>query len=171
MRIDAVGRADLVECVKNVVEGIDRHAGLRVDRTAAEIGEHAARTPHRPGREAESIGLFLGNKFRRAHECVPVVHLAVREGEALNEPVAVEQVRFAQTATLEQAGAVAIKRTLQVARNFAFDVGRFVAPALLRHAEKIKAPWCPLRSVTFDGVGSRHCHDVGPLVSILTSLR
>jgi hypothetical protein len=30
---------------------------------------------------------------------------------------------------------------------------------LLRHAEKLKAPWCPLRSVTFDDVGPRHCHD------------
>ena len=86
------------------------------------------------------------------------MRVAVREGEALNQPVAVEQMRFAQTAALEKAGAVAIERALQVARNLAFEVGRFVAAALLRHAEKLKAPWCPLRSGTFDDVGPRHCH-------------
>jgi hypothetical protein len=136
LRIETVGRADLVECVKNVVEGIDSYAGLRMDRTAAEIGKHSAGTPHRPGREAVCAGLFLGNEFRRAHECIPVMHAAVRERKALNEPIAVKQMRLAQITALEKAGTVAIERTAQFARNLAFDSGSFVAPALFRYAEE-----------------------------------
>jgi hypothetical protein len=45
----------------------------------------------------------------------------VREGEALNEPVAVEEMRLAQAAALEKAGAVAIERPIQFARDLALD--------------------------------------------------
>ena len=64
------------------------------------------------------------------------MHAAVRERKALNEPVAVEQMRLAQITALEKAGTVAIERTAQFARNFAFDLGRFVPPALFRYAEE-----------------------------------
>jgi hypothetical protein len=65
---------------------------------------------HRPGREAERVSLLFGSEFLRAHESILITHGAVGEGEALNQPVAVEQMRFAQTAALEKAGAVAIER-------------------------------------------------------------
>ena len=158
LRIDAVSRADLVESVKNVVEGIDRHAGLRMDRTAAEIGEHAARPAHRPSRKAIGPGLLLGNEFRGAHERVPILHGAVGKREALDEPVAIEQMRLAQTAALEKAGTVAIERPSQFARNLAFDRGRFVAPASFRNAEKREATWRRSRCGIFD-VRHGHGHD------------
>jgi hypothetical protein len=78
-RIDTVSRTDLVEGIKPIVERIDGDAGLRARMTAAEIGQNAARPPHRPGGEAKSVGLLLLDELRRAHERVLIAHLAAGE--------------------------------------------------------------------------------------------
>jgi hypothetical protein len=48
-RIEAVGRANLVERIELVVERVDRDAGLRARVPAAKIGEHA------PGRRFDHV--------------------------------------------------------------------------------------------------------------------
>jgi len=78
-RIEAKGRADLVESIEKIFEGIDSDPCLAMRGAATETRDEAARRPHRPGREVKRASFFLGNEFRRAHECILIMRRAVRE--------------------------------------------------------------------------------------------
>ena len=154
-RIEAVGRAHFVEGVELVVERIDGDAGLRARRTAAQIGEHAAGPPHRPGGEAKGVGLLLLDELRRAHEGVLITHLAAGERQPLHQAVAVKQMRLAQGAALEQARPVAIERAVEVARDLAIDQRRLIAPAAFGNSEQRQTAWRRIGNVVSF---HRHCH-------------
>ena len=73
------GRTQLIESIEKVFERIDGNASLGTRRTAAQIGEETARTPHRPSRGPKRVSLFLGNEFRRPHKGILIMCRAVGE--------------------------------------------------------------------------------------------